>query len=199
MIKPQLPKGAKTYVIHPRVPAAYRGVVRGTHVTRSLGTGDLREAKRRVPGVMQKLFSEWDAKLGKSVSTTQASAPPEGRITAKGGGFYFDSVAHAAAYFEERAALVEALKRREAAERIARDPEALWRGEIVPLPNEPLIDNPVVAAGIAFTRWAAVRRQTLAGELAMGDMSSIQRLVRATFNPPHCEDPRLSTRWAARC
>ena len=66
MVKPYLPKGAKTYRIHPRVPVEYQAAAGAKHVTRSLGTGDLREAKRRVPAAMQKLFSEWDALLGRA-------------------------------------------------------------------------------------------------------------------------------------
>ena len=88
MVKPYLPKGAKTYRIHPRVPVEYRTAVGATHVTRSLGTGDLRKAKRRVPAAMQKLLSEWETLVGNAAPATEPSAKPEGRILAKGGGFW---------------------------------------------------------------------------------------------------------------
>ena len=54
-VKPYLPKGAKTYRIHPRVPVEYQAAVGAKHVTRSLGTGDLRvtscQRSRRWPAV----------------------------------------------------------------------------------------------------------------------------------------------------
>ena len=56
-------KGSRTYHIHPRVPKEFRGVVGATHVTRSLKTHDLKEAKRRVHAVMDSLYAEWEAKL----------------------------------------------------------------------------------------------------------------------------------------
>jgi hypothetical protein len=40
VVKPYLPKGAKTFVIHPRVPEKYRAAVGCAHVTRTLGTRD---------------------------------------------------------------------------------------------------------------------------------------------------------------
>ena len=54
VVKPYLPKGAKTYRIHPRVPVEYQAALGAKQVTRSLGTGDLREAKRSVSAAMQK-------------------------------------------------------------------------------------------------------------------------------------------------
>jgi hypothetical protein len=190
VVKPILPKGAKTYVIHPRVPAGYRGVVAASHVTRSLGTGDLREAKRRAPSAMQKLFREWDALLAKRNGVEEQSAPEAGRITAKAG-FHFDNVEHACAYFYERARLVETILRVEAGKRIDSDPDSFWRGEIVPVPDEPLSAEPLAAAATAFRYWAGLRRDGLAADLAMLRLKDMQELVREVFNRPHSEDPEF--------
>ena len=91
MVKPILPKGSKTYIIHPRVPTEYRGVVAASHVTRSLRTQDIREAKRRAPAAMQKLFGEWDALLGRVDGVAQDKVASSGRIIGKAG-VYFDNV-----------------------------------------------------------------------------------------------------------
>ena len=91
MVKAILPKGSKTYIIHPRVPTEYRGVVAASHVTRSLRTQDIREAKRRAPAAMQKLFGEWDALLGRVDGVAQDKVASSGRIIGKAG-VYFDNV-----------------------------------------------------------------------------------------------------------
>lgn len=62
--KPFLPRGSRTYRISPRVPVRYRAVVGRAHVTRSLGTRDYAEAKRRAHAVMLGLYAEWDALIG---------------------------------------------------------------------------------------------------------------------------------------
>ena len=190
MVKPYLPKGAKTYRIHPRVPVEYQAAVGAKHVTRSLGTGDLREAKRRVPAAMQKLISDWDALLAKTNAATKSCTVSTNRITAKAG-FYFDNLEHACAYFYERARLVEAVQRGMAADRIVKDPESFWRGEIVPLPDVALDAEPLAAAATAYRHWARERHNTLAAKLSMGRLEDVQQLVRVVFNPPHSDDPEF--------
>lgn len=140
-----------------------------------------------MPRAMQKLFSDWDALLGKPNPSTTPGADGPVRITAKAG-FHFDNVEHACAYFYEKARVIEAVQRGEALERIAQEPEAFWRREIVPLPNEPLDADPRRAAAVAFRRLAAARHRSLSSELAMGNLEYIQRLVRHSFNPPHSEE-----------
>lgn len=190
MVKPYLPKGAKTYCIHPRVPVEYRGAVEAKHVTRSLGTGDLREAKRRVPGTMEKLFQEWDEQLGKISVATEPGAPTAARITATAG-FYFDNVEHACAYFYEKARVIEQAIRNEKVERIEAEPDSFWQGKIVRLPDGPLDADPMVAAAAAFRYSALHRYNRLAAEVATGRLEGMRGLVRYTFNPPHCDDPEF--------
>jgi hypothetical protein len=100
MTKPFLPKGSRTYHIHPRVPMEYREAVGSSHVTRSLGTRDFKDAKKRVHSVMQRLHREWDAKrAARKVVSTVTQVP--GRITSLEG-FWFDNPEHACAYFYEK-------------------------------------------------------------------------------------------------
>ncbi|WP_290999214.1 DUF6538 domain-containing protein [Hyphomicrobium sp.] len=188
MVKPYLPKGSKTYKIHPRVPSQYQGVVGATHVTRSLGTRDAREAKRRAHAVMQELYQEWDKLLGEAVPPPAGGSGGPQRIAGKHG-CCFDSVEHACAYMYETARFAEQVKRYEAAERIKTEPEALWRGEIVPLPSVGLDKNDTWGtAARAFAACAADRHRRVSHDLAMGQLAWVEELVRKYFNPPHSED-----------
>ncbi len=186
VVKPYLPKGSRTYKIHPRVPAEYRGVVGATHVTRSLGTGDLREAKRRVSSTMQVLYGEWDALLIKANPAGDSRAA--GRITSRSG-LYFDDVDHARAFIYETARWGEQIKRAEIAERIRLNPDAFWGGKIMPLPSEGMDGKDIwTAASLAFKSLAVERHQRMSNELAMGQLDSFRGLVKAIFNLPHGQD-----------
>jgi hypothetical protein len=94
---------------------------------------------------------------------------------------------------------VETIFRIEAGKRIESDPDSFWRGEIVPIPDEPLSTEPLAAAATAFKYWARLRRDGLAADLAMLRLKDTQELVRWAFNPPHSEDPEFVLCMARWC
>lgn len=183
VVKPYLPKGAKTFVIHPRVPEKYRAVVGRSHVTRSLGTRDPVEARRRVHPVMQALQTDWEALL----TRTRAACANGSRITAREG-FYFDNVEHACGYYYEFVRDLEKTFRAIKRERAYAAPELFWRGEILPLPAGAPRDDLQMALAAALRASLTTRRDKLKSMLSVLDLSDIVTFAKALYRPPHCDD-----------
>ena len=166
-----------------RIPDA----VGAKHVTRSFGTGDLREAKRRVPATMEKLFRSGmcclanAARLRRRVALMGASRRKQASTSTTSNTLVRTSMKGRVLW--SRSAWERA------ADRIESDPDSFWRGEIVPLPDEAVRAEPLAAAGMAFRYWAGVSARIRCRQPAMRPLKDVQQLVRAVFNPPHSDDP----------
>lgn len=190
MPTPYLPKGQKTYKITARVPERYREVVGTTHVSRSLGTRDPKEAKRRVHAVMNELYVGWEAKhQSASPHVLRANAPSApSHLLSADGNFYFENVEHACAAFRE-----DMRERHQAARVLVRkdaltNPEKFWRGEIVPVPTDARDCELKTAVVKALREMVRRERDALMDQMAVLDLEPLHSLVSLFLKPPHCDD-----------
>lgn len=183
MPKPFLPKGSRTWHIHPRVPKQFRGVVGATHVTRSLKTQDLREAKRRVHAVMDSLYAEWEAKQA-AASTARPSAKQEDAFTTAVGGVRQrrpPNIEHACAVY--RAKLREHVK---IVQGMVAERFRLGVGGGVPKEK----------AAQALREWLFEEAEDVDASLTTGVFDVVLRCADGWFDEEDLRDPKLVTALA---
>jgi hypothetical protein len=118
----------------------------------------------------------------------QGNVAPGGRIIGKAG-VYFDNVEHACAFFYERRREMEQVWRAVTKSEALENPEAFWRGEIMPLPEAVTAGDDLLGAlAEAFRANVRRRHDKLTVSLAVLDFRDVHGLAKDMFAPPHCDD-----------
>ena len=111
MVKPYLPKGAKTYRIHPRVPVEYQARRRARSTSRGRSAPAICARRSGAcPPPCKSSLANGTLCWAERALPCRITLPPAAASSAKAG-FHFDNVEHACAFFYERRREVEQVMR----------------------------------------------------------------------------------------